>query len=779
MPKVSPIQDDFSSGELSPFMSGRVSTPRYKMGLDTCLNYISTIQGPVTRRPGTRFIHEVKDSNSYTRLIRFTFSNVQDYMLEFGNNYVRFYTSDALILSGPPYEVVTPYLTADLAQIRFCQSADVLYLVHPKYPPAKLNRLGNTNWTYTPINFIDGPYLNINLTPTTLTPSATGPGAGILINASNTTNINGGSGFLPSDVGREIRIFQAVIAPSGVWGWCTITSVTNPQNVVVTVPVSSSLTSVAAKLIWRLGLWSQTTGYPSTVTFHEDRLVFGATIPTDPQRIDASNVGTADGYETFSPTDGDGTVTDARSYSFVLNSDDVNTLFWMKSAKNALIAGTAANEWLMRPSSLGEAMTPINVTAKPSTSYGSANIEPVRMGNMLFFIQRSGRKGRELHYDFSYNVDALVATDLTILSDHISQSGFKQLVFQKDPHPIVWAIRNDGVLVGMSYERDLDSLKIGWHRHIFGGFSDLSGNPSIIESIEIIPDPTGTRDELWFIVKRIINGVTKRYVEVMSAFFQDTDEQRDAFFVDCGLSYDDPKAITALSLGVNITVTAAAHGFSNGDEILIDSIFGTTQLNTNSYFVGDSLANSFTLKDAFGAYIDGSAFTLYAAGGEARKYVSTISGLAHLEGQTVQVLADGGATPDVVVTAGAITLAVPATTVQVGLGYKSQGRMLRIEAGAADGTASGKVRRAHRIGINFYRSLGLDIGYNDFNSLKPVTLSSVFTPLNRAPPLFTGILKFTTDGDNDFNNQFCFQQAQPLPSTILAVMPQMYTEDAG
>jgi len=833
--KVSPLQSSFNGGEFSPLLHGRVDNERYQTGLETCLNFVSTIQGGLTRRPGTYYVAEVKTSANKTRLVSFQFSVTQAYILEFGNTYIRFFKNNGQIESSPgtPYEISSPYLTADLFELKFTQSADVLYITHPDYAPRKLTRTSDTSWTLTTIEFTNGPYLPNDDRGWTLTPSAaTGTGVtlttGATVAVSNTANngsglvrITTGSAhgfstgirvgiagvggtteangswtitvittttfdlqgstyanaytaggtvypgvFYSTDVGRQVRMQEGT-----VWGYATITAFTHAGS--VTVDVESTLTDTTSKSVWRLGVWSATTGYPACVTFHEDRLFFGGA-PNAPQRLDGSR--TSD-YENFAPSDADGTITASHAVSFTLNSNDVNVIRWFSPDEKGLLVGTVGGEWVIRAASISEAISPTNVTAKKSTSYGSADIQPVQVGKATLHLQRSTKKLREFLY--FYDVDGFRANDLTLLAEHITGEGCTELAYMKEPQSIVWAVRNDGTLLGMTYERDLDALRAGWHRHIIGGYGDAANNQAIVESIAVIPSPDATREELWMIVKRYVDGAVVRYVEYMTKFFEDTDDQQDAFFVDSGLTYDSPITITGITKANPGVVTAASHGFNNGDKVKIIEVEGMTEVNGESYIVANKTANTFELTSVNGgANINTSSYTTYVSGGEVRKFVTTVSGLDHLEGQSVTVCADGAPQPNKTVASGAITLSTSATVVHVGLGYNSDGQLLRLEAGAADGTALGKTRRTHRVGFLIHRSLGLQIG-TSLEELDTLTFRTSTDPLTRAPALYTGIISETLQSDYDFENKIAWRQSQPLPCTILAVMPQLVTQDRG
>jgi hypothetical protein len=841
MPKVSPLQSNFSGGEFSPLLYGRVDAERYQSALAVCENYIPTIQGGLIRRSGNYFVAEVKSSSAKTRLVSFEFSTTQAYIIEFGNLYLRFYkdngqitlasqaisgitnanpavvtyvgadtyaNGDEVYITGivgaigtylngrnfkvagvdtgantfqltymdgtnvnstsmgsyssagtiaEVYTVTTTYATADLFQLKFTQSADTLYITHPSYPPKKLTRTAHTTWTITTIDFLDGPYLTTNTTATTLTPSAA-TGAGVTLTASAVTGINGDAGFATTDVGRLIRIKEG-----SVWGYVKITGWTS--TTVVTVTVINTLTNTGAKTAWRMGLYSDTTGYPGCVTFHEDRLFFAGNT-NQPQRLDGSKSGD---YENFAPTATDGTIAADNAVSYALNANTVNVIRWMISDEKGLLAGTVGGEWSIRATTTGEALSPTNINAKPATAYGSANIQPVQVGKSAIFVQRAGKKIREMTY--FYDVDGFRAPDLTVLSEHITGTGVSEIAYQKEPQSIVWSVRNDGVLVGMTYERDLDSLKVGWSRHVVGGYSDAANSDAVVESVAVIPAADGTRDEVWMIVKRYVNGGVKRYIEYMTAFFEDNIEQKDAFFVDSGLTYDAPLTITGITQANPAVVTSNGHLLSNGNVVLLSGVKGMTEVNGETFTVANAAANTFELTG-----INSTAYTTYVSGGEIRKYITTVSGLWHLEGQSVSILGDGAVQPNATVANGSVTLTQRATTVQVGLGYNSDGQMLRLEAGSADGTALGKTRRTHRVGILLHRSLGLKIGMS-FTDLDTITFRTSSDPLSRAVPLYSGILSENIEANYDFENQFCWRQDQPLPSLILAVAPQMVTMD--
>lgn len=240
MPRASLIQPSFNKGEWSPLTYGRADKEDRGKALSLCRDFIPLLQGPLVRRPGTWYVKPAK-VNTDVRLKRFAFSVEQAYVLEFGHLYVRFFTQQGQLLSGGvPYEVATPYTSADLWGLNFTQSADVLYIVHPSYAPRKLSRLAATNWTLTTIDFQDGPYLAQNVTDTYVSCTKSRPGSTGTVTATSTTGINGGAGFQASDVGRLIRIRDEAWASGSTdhttkWIWGVITAVTDTTHCTILI----------------------------------------------------------------------------------------------------------------------------------------------------------------------------------------------------------------------------------------------------------------------------------------------------------------------------------------------------------------------------------------------------------------------------------------------------------------------------------------------------------------------------------------------------------------
>ena len=536
MARVAVQLTNFTGGELSPRLDGRNDLQKYSTGCKTLENMIIFPHGSAARRSGTQFVAEVKDSTKETRLIPFEFSTTQTYILEFGNQYIRFFKDNGQILSsGSPYEISSPYLEAELFDIKFAQSADVMYICHPNHPAKKLSRTGHTSWSLTSVDFTDGPYMDENISSTTISTSAHTVGTGRTLTASSTTGINDNTGFQTTDVGRLIRFRD---------GYGKITARTS--TTVVTIEILEDMGSSSASANWSLGAFSDTTGHPSCVTFFEQRLVFAATL-SQPQTIFFSKSGD---YENMDENRG-GTIADDDAIIYTIASNQVNAIRFM-TATRTLIIGTAGGEFAVSGGSVDTAITPTNILIKKQSNNGAANVDALAVGNATLFLQRARRKLRELAYNF--DVDGYVAPDLTILAEHISEGGFKQLSYQQEPNQIIWCVRNDGQLVGLTYQRG----------HIFGGVFG-SGN-AVCESVATIPTDD-SEYQTYVIIKRTINGATKRYVEFIHQYDFDETDDTSFNFLDSQLDYSGSAVTTigGLSHLEGQTVSVLANGATHPD----------------------------------------------------------------------------------------------------------------------------------------------------------------------------------------------------------------------
>ena len=802
MARVSTIITNFQAGELSPRLEGRIDLQKYNAGAQTLQNMLAFPQGGITRRPGTYYAGSSKDGGK-VRLINFEYSDEQAYVLEFGVNYIRFFkdggiltestksitgataanpvvitatshgysngdrvyitgvtgmteinnreftvanvTTNTFELSGVDgsgfsafvsggtvgkiVEVTTTYSIDDIFEINHVQSADVLYLAHKDHDPAKLTRTTATSFTLSDINFIDGPWLDENDTDTTMYASAA-TGTGITITASADV-------FSSDDVGRYIRFREILEIEHDLWAASTsyaanatvrfgghvyknVTGSTQTSGntapvhlsgtetygnidweylhdefghvritgftsaTVVTADVhedqygnsrlpDSAVGLANANTRWSLGAFDGDQGFPRAVAFYEERLYFAGTAGR-PQTIFGSV--TAD-FENMTP----GTLDDS-AINITIASDQVNVIKHMIPGRFLQVL-TSSSEFTLSGGTTGP-VTPTNVSVLRETTFGSSDVRPLRAGASTILIQKGQEKVKEITFDL--DTDGLVGRDLTILAEHLARGGLTDMVWQQEPELVLWFVRSDGTLVGLSY--DPANNTIGWHQHPLGG-------TGTVESITAIP--SGAEDQVYLSVKRTINSATVRHIVYMKPVYFGTDVS-DAFYVDSGLTYDS-------------TAT------------------------------------------------------------------DTISGLNHLEGETVQILADGSAHADKTVSGGSVTLDRNASTVHVGYSYTSLVETLRIEAGADDGVSQGKIKRIHGVTVRFIDTVGAEVG-PDTSNLDRIPFRDSSMAMDTAVPMFDGDKEIFFPSSYETDARAVVRQTQPLPMTVLAIMRRSNTFDA-
>jgi len=668
MPKTLVSVPSFTAGQLSPRMEGRTDFQKYFSSGKTINNFVVQPHGPVARRPGTHFVAEVKDSSKDTRLIPFSFSTTQTYILEFGNQYIRFYKDDGQISSGgSPYEISSPYLETELFDIKFAQSADVMYLCHPNHAVRKLSRTGHTAWTLTTVDFKNGPFQEHNTTSTTMTSSHTAEGASTVLTLSSTTGVNSDQGFLSTDVGRLVHIKDGHVK---ITGYTSSTSVTGT--------VQSVISSGSATDDFAMGSFSDTTGHPRCVTFFEQRLVFAGTT-NQPQTLFFSVSGD---YENMDDNY-HGATTDSSAMIYTIASNQVNAIQAIKATRT-LIVMTTGGEFTVTSGGTTAPITPTNLNIRKQSNYGSAGVDGISIGNSTLFLQRAKRKIRELAYNF--DTDGYIAPDLTILSENITFSGVIQMDYQQEPFSIVWCVRIDGKLTGMTYNRLQDV--VAWHEHDFGG------TDAKCKSVAVI-DVDTDEDQVWVIVERTINGATKKYVEYLTPYNFNSDLE-EIHFVDSGLTYSGAST-------------------------------------------------------------------------------STLSGLDHLEGETVKIIINGATHPDKVVSAGSISLDIATTDAVVGLGYSSLLQTMRIDEGSGI-TDQTKTKRIYDVTVRFFETVGAKVGPNEDN-LDIIPFRDSSAAMTAPVPLFTGDKSTEFPSDYGTDGFVVVKQDQPLPMTILAIYARLELYD--
>lgn len=434
-------------------------------------------------------------------------------------------------------EITTPFPEAELFRLRFKQSADALYIVHPDHQPMKLVRYSDTRWSLIRAPLLDGPWLDDGDKPSV----GYYPGLGVTTNPGATSGHNvqiSGSSFFDTaggaDVGRLYR-FKA----SSAYGWAILTKIKNTGQ--ADADIIRNFDGTGATVNWAMGAFSPFTGYPAGMGFFESRFGFVGT-PWQPQTAWLS---ASAGFEDFEPGSNDDDPITA-----TLANGQQNLLHWIEGSSDLLV-GSVGREWKI--SGAGSALTPTNIAARPQTSYGSdPSVQPLLVASAVLFVQRSGRKLRELTYIFER--DAYDAPDLLQLAEHLTHASnggkIVQMAYQREPVSTIWCVTENGWLLSLTYERPQEV--VAWTRH-------TTGAGGIFESVAVIPS-TGEGDyEVWVTVKRTIDGGTVRYVERFdTGQFPD---REDDWYVDAGGQYD----------GVATTsITGADHLEGETVAILVD-----------------------------------------------------------------------------------------------------------------------------------------------------------------------------------------------------------------
>ena len=676
MARLFPSRPAFVSGRLSPRLRARIDLNQYHTGLAECRNFVVFPHGGAAFRQGTVFAGPVKNHADFVRLIPFVFSTTEANVLEFGPAYTRIWQDGALLeVGGSPLELTTPYDAADLNDLRFDQSGDIVFVVVRTRRPREFRRKAIDDWDTILFDFEDGPYGEVNTTSTTLNPSAaTGS---ITVTASSTAGINDGAGFLATDVSRLIRIKH-----SGTWSWMQITAVASTTSVTATVR-GGALAATTATTDWRLGAWSDTTGWPEVVAFHQQRLFFGRG-----QTIWGSRTGD---FNKFSPSAPNEEVRDDDAVTFRLAAGRTDQVRWMKSSR-VLEIGTGGAEFAMSGGATGpidQPITPNNVLVRKASESGAFQItQPIFSDNGTVFLGRSGRK--ILNHYYSFQADSYISDDLALLSEDLPAPGIIDMAYQAEPDMVIWCVRGDGRLIAVTFNPKQEI--IAWHEHPLGGAYD-GGEPAV-ESIAAVPHSSGAFDELWLSVLRTIDGAEVRYIEVMKPLFGPDVATEDAFFVDSGLSYSGAPT-------------------------------------------------------------------------------TTFSGLDHLEGETVAIVADGTVRPPKVVTAGGVTIDQAASVVHIGLPYTGRLELLAIEPAGQQSTQDALTARRVRvrdIGLFVFQTVLAEAGVLG----QPAELIGVRTAGdNLGEPLDprTFFARFAVSSGHEFQNRIFVEQNNPLPCTILAVLP--------
>ena len=827
MARVNPLQPAFNAGEISPRMAARVDFSKYGAAAAICENMIALPQGGIMRRPGTRYVATVKDSETAGRLLRFEFSTEQAYVIEAGEGYFRFYRNQgritlaatgAAIANGDFTAGITGWddrsgsgssIAHDATDGRLSLASNGTSYAHAEQDVATaqtgeehvlsfrtlgapgdevLLRIGSSStggevtddvafangrhvFAFTPtsspfyVQFRHKAGKTLQIDDVSILP----PGPLELATPYAAPELAAVQSAQSADVAFLCHAGHPVqkLARSGHTSWSLIEvafddgpwlaenadsaktlAAAATSGLGVTVTASGHAPFVATDVGRMLRLahgtgepgWGVIVGYVSATQVTVDiRRNFASTSATADWRLGAWSAATgypqavaffeqracyaktANQPQTFwmsQSADLENMRPDSRDGSENTVQDDDALDFTMAAERVDVIQWLSPGSKLVIGTSGGEWI--VQSSGPVVTPTDISVKRQTTHGSAALPAVRVGptalflQRARRKIREFTYDfqVDGYQAPDLTILSDHVTRSGLVEMVYQEEPDSVLWCVRADGQLACMTYRRDEDV--IGWTRQVLGG-------DAAVESVAVIPgnDDAGQvsgssdRDEVWIVANRTIGGAPCRTVEFFEKAFIGPDPRDYATYA-----------------GWRGAMLAA---------------------QCDAFYVDCGLT------------YDGAP-------------TDTITGLDHLNGETVKVLADGAVHPDRTVAGGTIVLDAAASRVQAGLGYAHTFECLKIDAGARAGTAVGRTKRIHGITLVLLDSTDARIG-PDRTNLTALEFREVADAMDAAVPLFSGERYVELEGDYQLDARFVLSGDSPGPFVLLAAAPALKTNE--
>lgn len=799
-----PVQQAFNGGEVSQLVSARIEQPRFQAGCKTMLNCYPMAQGPATRRPGFRYLGEVKEADKPVRLFPFVFSAEQARVLEFGVGYVRFWTPTGYIVrEGKPYEVATPYTENDIPTIDIAQSADIIYIASENHPPAKLSRFGDTDWRYEVIQWTPSiaPPSIAEAVPIGTIPEGEKSRTNYVYVATAVDKETGDESFpskevtvynaaplsqsyyirikiVPTERATEYRIYKK---RGGVFGFIgrlidTGGVVTKPSVLKVSMPekpklpfgtyyIDVTLTEftnpltfqwlsssgwknvpeisgeqIAPRAIKRNGAnwqlvsgirsdeddgWDpgdifrviDATGIPVQITLPEWNT--SATVNRGPgiylnNMFEDRNIqaDTADGppvekvpfkeegnyprkvflwqqrlgwastdkrpltiwmsrtanYENLSaaspPKDDDG-------IEVTLASESQDRIAWLMG-ENSLLMGTTGAEYTITGADGGSALTPTSFSFSKQSNFGSEEIGAIFAAGKVLYAQRTTCEVREFGYNFEQ--DRYISPSMLILATHLIENN-KIIEWEwQQSESLLWCVMEDGTLIACTYM--MEHEVIGWHKHTTDG-----------KVLHVCCIPGERKDLLFAVIEREISGVKKKYIEMLIPPFVGSN-LKDAFFVDCGATYD-------------------------GEE------------------------------------------------------TSRICGLDYLEGKEVSIFCDGASMPSRIVKNGCIDLDYPVKWAHIGLPYYTLLIPNRPEVATEQGAPQGRIINIPKALVRFYRSMNVRVG-SEGRKCDDVIKHLSADPVN--PQLMSGDVDVAVMGGWSSSRSIQVEVSDPVPMTVVCII---------
>jgi hypothetical protein len=739
------LNRSFAGGEITPELYGRFELNKFQTGLALALNFMVLPHGPAVRRPGTKYVLQAKDSSKPVRIIPFTYSADDAVVIEVGHLYMRFHTNGGTILEANDavvdvtgnlvevtahgyvvgdwvfiagryfivattptvdtftvtglrgeaaspnpaattcarvYTLTTTYDGSDVFDIHYAQDNEVLTLVHPAYPAQELRRVAADNSSLGTISF--SPSLaaptGVGVAPTIAVSSNLSPQsyvvtavaddgateslASSVVSTNNNLTLAGNFNTVSWSAHATATRYNVYKRTGGIFGYIGQTTTLSVVDNNITPDTSQSPPEA---------LYSLNTGagdYPSAVTYHEQRRWFGGS-NLRPQTIHATRNGTDANLTSSVPSREDDAL------EFRVRAKQQNRVRHLVPLSD-LMALTSSAEWRIFADN-EPSITPRALSTKPLGYSGANNVQPVETAGSILYVQSRGSRVREL----AFEGQGYRSIDLSIMAPHlVNGKTVVDMAYATAPEQIVWAVRNDGRLLGLTYQPEQQVF--GWHQHSTVG---------LFKSACSVPE--GMEDATYAVVERTIDSATVKYIERLQSRLFGALE--NAYFVDAGLTYSGAPT-------------------------------------------------------------------------------STVGGLWHLEGETVQVLADGAVEPEQEVTGGEVQLQANASVVHVGKKYVSDLATLPLTFDQAAAAGQGMLKNVLAAYLRV-TDTSLFLAGPNFIDMSPNRSREVSDPYDSPPSLKTREERVQIGGDWTPDGQACVRQDQPLPCTVIGMTLEVETGD--
>jgi len=816
-----PAQTSFNKGELSPYLASRADIDWWRTGLKLCRNFHVLQHGGLRRRSGTVFITELRDSTAVARLFPFKFSEDQAYIHVLNDGYIRFAAQRGVL--GAPYEIAHPWADADLARLNGTQFNDVAYIDHKDYAPRKISRKGDTNWTIEEAVFKDGPYLDVNSTGTTLTPSDTGH-----ITPSMTSNSAPSGAVTASDSGSNAYLLfdrkktqNASVMSTGS-GWIMYQFASGAKKVADAYWItkgSESANDMATE--WEIEGSHDGTNF---ITL-DSRSGESGWVPSETRFYNFDN-DTAYEYYRWSFR-GSGDTNSARIAELAIHQKAEDQTPFNLTASSA----TGINEDQgFQTSDVGRAIRLLGadgewrwarITARTSATivkirlYGQAlpNLSPITSWKLGAFSDESGWPGgvdlyseRLIHYRTDEKPTTIYGSkqgafdDFGVSDPVVATDGLAITVLSSSMNEILWASEDqDNLFLGSAGQiRSLgpaDITKAFSAVNLTQQKGPTSGahflKPLSVGSTALFVGKGGTD------IRELLLGDQNRYVAPRLTVI--AEHLFKPGIVDWAWS-ENPESViyVVIADGSLVAVTYDREqkvvGFARHDVGgIVENVAvipGVTEGYDDVYLVVRRTINGATkrylevLERAFDPALDtlDDAFFVDCGLKYSGPAITTLTGLDHLEGETVVALANGGAVTGLTVSSGSVTLPYAAANIAIGLPYTSRAVTLPIAGPGQDGTLFGRRKNVTSGFVDVYASGALEVGpYSNDSDFSPVLCEQL---MKRGDEMFgepialqTGFIRCDIEGSwVESQGQVDMQTDEPFPCLIRSFVYQLEAE---